>query len=500
MTEDYIALALNALRQKDFAAARSAINSFAVDHEMEFQHYMIKGLSELALLEWEAAENTFSEASILFPHQPQIWQNLGVAQENLGDIDEAAESLEHSLALKPEQADACGNLSNVYRKLGRFTEAEKMAHRAYELGAPHAQALNSLGLALNKQGKYDAAEKTFSEALRLEANNPQINANLANCYVDQLKFDSAWPLFAKARSLSDDAIIRRDEGMARLLTGDYQKGFELYEARLSVPGALRFKPNCPLYSGGSFDGKKILLIAEQGYGDTLMFCRYGTYLQEAGAQLTWVVQKPLQWVLQGNVPGTIMVEGDELPPADFYIPLLSLPRVTNKMPPDVSGSPYIVTSATTELPKEKPGLRKIGLVWSGSPTHERDHERSIPLQEFQPLLRMSTMQFYAPFIGAGIEEIKNDTPVLSLAGQIEDFADTASLLKQFECIVTVDTAIAHLAGAMGVKTFLLLPYCPDWRWGTHNIITPWYKNMTLLRQPRYGEWNSVIQELITRLG
>jgi len=500
MTEDLIAKALAALRQKDFLTARTAIAAYAQDNALELQHFLIKGLSELALAEWSAAAKTFTDAIEAFPHQPQLWLNLGIAQENLGYVDEAAESFEESIDLKNNQGDAYGNLSNLYRKQGRFDEAVAMAHLAFEHGAPKAQALNSLGLAHGKQGKFEAATRTFNEALQFDPTNADIHANIANLAIDQLRFNDAWPAFSKARTLQDSATLKRDEGMARLLTGDFAKGWPLYEARLELPTALRTRPPCPIYKGEMLAGKKLLLVAEQGFGDTIMFCRYGELLAKQGAELLWYVQKPLQWLLKGNLPGKLFTEEDPLPEADYYLPLLSLPLVTGKLDPwDISSAPYMEVSVSPELPQAITGKRKIGLVWTGSPTHERDHERSIPLGVFAPLFNRKDIQLFAPFTGAGLEEITSATPVISLASSIKDFADTAALLKQMECLVTVDTAVAHLAGALGVKTYLLLPHCPDWRWGTTGEKTPWYNSMTLLRQPSYGDWESVISTLAEKL-
>lgn len=336
--------------------------------------------------------------------------------------------------------------------------------------------------------------------MQLEPNNSDILLNLANLAVDQLKFDQAWPLFATARIYSNNATARRDEGMARLLSGDYVNGWPLYEARLELPNALRAYPACPRYSGEPVEGKKILLLAEQGFGDTIMLCRYGNFLTAEGAELVWVAPKSLEWVLKGNVPGTIITEDSPLPTADYYLPLMSLPLATGKIDPfELPAAPYMQVAVKSELPKAKIGKRQIGLVWTGSKTHERDHERSLLLDQFAPLFKLKDVQFYAPFVGVGLEEIVDDTPVMSLEKSIHDFADTASLLMALNCLVTVDTAVAHLAGALGVKTYLLLQHCPDWRWGTSSETTPWYKSFNLLRQPTYGDWDSVITDLAGRL-
>lgn len=503
MAEDHVARALSSLRNRDFIGARNAIMAFADTNTLEFQHYLIRGLSDLALLDWPAALATFEEAVELFPHQPQLWFNLGVAQENLGLLGDAAESYEHSLDLKPNQGEACGNLSNVYRRIGLFKQAETMAHRAFELGASKTQALNALGLALARQGRFDGAEKIFRQILQIEPAHAHALANLANCAVDRLDFTSAWPLFAAARAASNDPAIRQEEGMARLLAGDVISGWTLYEARLERPGFLRVKPAMPMWRGEPLAGKKLLLVAEQGFGDAIQFCRYGIALARDGADITWLVPAPLQRLFAESLPGRVVAEGDDVPPADAWAPLMSLPLLTYKTdsaaaPP----APYLrapqISNGGPDLPGVKKGKRKIGLVWAGSPTHERAHERSMHLAQFSRLVSEIPARWYAPFAGFGIEEAQ-DTPVTRLDPLIKDFADTAALLAQLDLLITVDTAVAHLAGALGVTTWLLLPHCPDWRWGISGANTPWYPAMKLFRQPSYGDWESVIGQVIGAL-
>jgi Flp pilus assembly protein TadD len=499
ITEDQVALALNALRAKNYLRARECIALYAKNNKLDLQHYLIKGLAELALCEWQEAADTFSLAVEIYPHQAQLWANLGLAQENLGQLAEAAENLQRGLELNPQQPEAFGNLSNIYRKQGFFEIAEAMAHKAYEQGAPKAQALNSLGLAYVKQGKFEAAEKVYREALALEPENTDILSNLANLNVDQLQFDRAWPFFAAARTINDNAQLRRDEGMARLLAGDYKIGWQLYESRLELPKALRALPNCPRYQGEPLAGKKLLIIAEQGFGDAIQFSRYGALMSEAGADLVWLLPKPLARLMAANLPGQIVVEGEALPNADYYAPILSLPLLTQCY--DFKDAPKPAAwQLPLEIPlPEKPNKKqRIGLVWAGSRTHERDRERSITLSAFAELLKKIPADYVAPFKSDALDDI-GSLPIHRLDDQIEDFADTAALLKQLDCLITVDTAVAHLAGMLGVKTFLLLPHCPDWRWGVTGETTPWYPALTLLRQPVYGDWDSVITSLVDLL-
>lgn len=502
-TPDLVDQALLALKKGDFATARAKIHTFAIAHPREAQHFLIEGLAMLAMADWPEADKLFREATEAFPGNAQFWFNRALAEENLGKLVEAETSYQQSLKLKPDQGEIFGNLSNIYRKLQRFPEAVQMACRAVATDIPKAHALNVLGLALGKQGNYTEAQRAFDEALQMSPGEAAILANRANLAIDQLKFDEAWGFFEKARADDNSPIIKRDEGMARMLAGDYAKGLPLYEARLELPNALRVHPACPPWKGENLHGKTLLLVSEQGFGDTIQFSRYANKFIEAGASLIWVVRQPLQRLLAANLPGRVMLESDPLPDSDlganFWLPILSLPYALGMTSAAPSPAANFRAPADPKLPGTN-GKRKMGLVWSGSPTHERDYERSIPLATLAPLWAKSDTQFFAPFKGAEESLQATNAPVIPLDNLITDFADMAALLVQMDCILTVDTAAAHLAGALGIKTYLLLPHCPDWRWGASGETTPWYKNMTLMRQPAYGDWASVVERLCKKIG
>ncbi|MDE1901230.1 MAG: tetratricopeptide repeat protein [Alphaproteobacteria bacterium] len=494
-----VTAAFEALKRKDFAAARDAMagedmGGFAVPH------FLIKGLAELALSDWAAARATFAAATAVFPDEALLWLNRGIAEENMGLTDAAIASQQKCVGIDPDQAEAHGNLANLYRKVKRFALSEKMARRAVELGAARGDACNSLGLALHKQGKFIDAEAAFHEAMRATPEgappNPFVLSNMANLMVDTRRFDEAWPLFAQAQAITDRAIIRRDEGLARLLAGDWARGWELYQARLDVPGALRGRPACPLWRGEDLRGKKLLILAEQGFGDVVHMCRYESFLPREG-NVVWAVPDNMVRLLTGRMRGAVVSETSPLPDCDFYAPVFSLPLLTGHILPEPMASPWRA-HATPALPAGT-RTRKIGIIWAGSRTHERDYERSVPLSLLAPFVRETDVDFYAPFTGDALNDI-GDLPIARLDHLIGDFADTAALIAQMDCVITVDTAVAHLAGAMGVKTYLLLPYCPDWRWGCEGDTTAWYPSMTLLRQPRYGDWGSAIGLLKRRFG
>jgi tetratricopeptide (TPR) repeat protein len=481
--------ALEALKRKDFAAVRAVLSS-EKPQNYSIQHFQMIGLAELSQQDWQAAYKTFSAAVVKFPAYAAFWLNKGIAEENLGLTDDAILSNEQCLKINDMQVAAQGNLANLYRKKERYADSETMVLRAMANGMARSDGLNILALVQIRQGKIDQAEVTLREAQLLSPRNDMIIINRANILVDKLKFLEAWPLFAAARAINDSPAYRRDEGMARILSGDYERGWPLYEGRLGLPDALRVKPTCPMWKGEPLQGKRLLILAEQGFGDVIQFARYQKFLQ--GAELAWAVPKPLVRLLAGVVTGKVYMETDPIPACDYYIPIMSLPFATGRMRPEQATN-YLTPAAAPKLPEGK-HTHKVGLVWRGSYTNGRDHERSIPLDLLAPLLATLDADFYAPVVGDALAEI-GALPVTRLDHLITDFADTAALVKQMNCVITVDTAVAHLAGTMGVKTFLLLSYCPDGRWGTSNDRTPWYPSMTLVRQSSRGDWASVVAKL-----
>ena len=229
-------LAIDALKRRDFAAARALI---AQEKPGVFQipHFLVKGLAEMGAQDWAAVEKTFATATACFPDHAVFWLNLGLAQENTHQREAAILSYERCLALDPAQGEACGNLSNLYRLKNRFSEAETLARRALTCGVDQAAALNALGLALAKQEKFAEAENAFCRAQTLSPAPADILVNRANLAVDQLQFDKAWDLFAAARALQDSPLFRHHEALARLLVGDRPGGLALFDARLDLPGA-----------------------------------------------------------------------------------------------------------------------------------------------------------------------------------------------------------------------------------------------------------------------
>jgi tetratricopeptide (TPR) repeat protein len=498
MSKQLAAQALSALQNQEFAPARDAIIAYGKSYPLASDHYMIRGYAEMGLNDWKSAAATFREATRRYAGNDLLWSNLGLAQQNLKENAQATISFERSLKINPNNGVASGNLANLYRQQRRYAEAESLAQRACVHHPDKGWALNVLGLILADQYKYDAARPIFEQAIAAKPNDPHMYYNLANTCVFQRNFDKAWSVFAEGQKFSDLPRLRLGEGLARILKGDYEKGWPLYEVRLEYPnGGLHAQPPCPRYNGEDVKGKKILLIAEQGFGDVIQFCRFGQWFVDRGAEPIWVVQDALLRLFRLNLPGTICPKEPTFPEADYYLSMMSIPFATNQILPDQwGGAPYL------KAPEEGPALPevagegpKIGLVWAGSPSHEKDHQRSIPLNVCAPLWKQKKLRLYAPVVGDGLSQLK-DQPITRLDPYIKDFADTAFLLRQLDGLITVDTSVAHLAAALGVKTWMMISYAPDWRWGLEGETTPWYHSMKIIRQQNPGDWSSVINRLL----
>jgi hypothetical protein len=301
-------------------------------------------------------------------------------------------------------------------------------------------------------------------------------------------------------------------GLLLLSTGDFEHGWRENEWRLALP---KGKSQCsrPLPSGASAAGQTILLRAEQGFGDTIQFLRYLPLVRERLQARSVILECPsalARLVLQSDSWDAEIVvaqNGAPYPLASFDhdIPLFSLPVAMERFEPLAMTKPYLW--AASELRNrwasrlDRTSTWRVGVAWAGSPNHNRDRQRSIKLEKWRPILSAAGVTFYSLQLGQDAtqaQEFRGSGPI-DLTGHITDFADTAALLAELDLVVCVDTSIAHLAGAMSKPVWTLLPFVPDWRWGLEREDTPWYPTMRLFRQPKAGDWDSVIQRVAAEL-
>jgi tetratricopeptide (TPR) repeat protein len=463
----------------------------------------------------EEAADCFRRALQLKPDDVMACSNLAGALNEQGQLAEAVACYRRALELKPDFAEAYADLGGLLRDQGSVDEAVACCRRALELKPDLAAALANLGVALRDQGRLDEAVACQRRALELVPDFAAAYANLGIGLSDQGRLEEAMACYHRALELTPDLpAARLNRSLLWLLCGDFQRGWPEYEWRWQAKQrqfVSRF-PQRPFWDGRPSQGKTVLLYAEQGLGDTIQFVRYVSLVKQHGANVLVECQKPLVRLLAGcrGVDELYAME-DDLPPFDFHAPLLSLPRIfqtrLETVPAEVPylfAAPSLVESWRKRL--SNLGGFKIGIGWQGSPTYVGDRWRSIPLRCFAPLAELAGVSLISLQKKAGrdqLAEVGDRLQVVDLADEMDEaagpFMDTAAVMTQLDLVMTSDTAIAHLAGALGVAVWVALPLTPDWRWLLDRDDSPWYPTMRLFRQKKPGDWAGVFHEIKTAL-
>ena len=426
------------------------------------------GLVFLALKQFTRALTSFDAGLRIAPDDVELNNRRGVALLELNRPREALDSFERALGAAPDHLEALGNCGNALLKLNRPADALASYDRALTLAPDNAQLLTNRAAALRRLDRPHEALMSARAALAGKRD------------------------FAQAKFV---------EAVARLTLGDFA-GWRGYEARWSV-GFLASQRRSfaqPLWLGEqTLDGKTILLHAEQGYGDTLQFARYAPLVAARGANVILEVQPTLVRLLS-SIPGVALIaRGQPLPPFDFHCPLLSLPLACATELATVPAAISYIAPADNDVAKWRQRLPErrplIGLVWSGERSHDNDLNRSLRLEALAPLLGLLDVTFVSLQHevrdgDAGL--LQRHPAIVSIGQDLRDFADTAAAIASLDAVIAVDTAVAHLAGAMGKPLLLLLPFGADFRWLRERNDSPWYPTARLYRQPAFGDWASVV--------
>jgi len=426
----------------------------------------------------------------------------------------AEQDLRQAIALAPRFAEAHANLGYVRHQQGDPTEAEACYRTAIGLDATHPAIHLNLGALLARQKRHAEAEACYAAALALEPESSAVWSNLGALNLNLQHEDTAEDCLRHAIALdADNARARFNLAYLQLRRGNFEEGWALLEARDWYQGLAR-QLNIPRWQGEPLHGKSLLVGYEAGHGDMIQFCRYIPWLQAQGARHITLLCHPALKTLLGTLQGVDQVRAFDdaapLPPHDVWMPLLSAPGLAQTREDSIPAPlPYLHADAALcahwrPLLPAGPGLR-VGLVWKGNPQFENDRDRSLPhLQTLAPLWGVPGVQFISLQKGRGEEEVTQcqaTQAMVDLGSLLRDFADAAAIVSQLDLVISVDTATAHLAGALGKPCWLLLPwYMADWRWGAQGPQTPWYPGvMQLFRQPRDGDWASVVDAIGTAL-
>lgn len=459
----------------------------------------------------EEAIEHLQKAVAIDPDYAEAHSNLGVAFQLHGKFAAAAQSCRMALSIKPNFAEAHSNLADALQALDNLDAAVESYQRAVALNPNLEKTHYNLGNAYIAQGKYDTAVIHYRQAILIKPDFFNAHQNLGNAFVALGKREMAIECFKIAISLKPDfSEAHLNMSLCHLLTGNFEIGWAEYEWRWQSTHMKVTNRDYkrPLWRGEeSLAGKTILLHHEQGFGDTLQFCRYAKLVAAQSATVILVVPKTLKSVL-ANLEGITQIfdESEPLPLFDYHCPLMSLPRAFSTNINNIPGeTPYVsCNQEARSIWQKKLGHKtrpSIGLVWSGSIAHKNDANRSISLSD---LLGLVSEDFQ--FVSLQKELHPDDQPLLAMQKNIahfgEDltsFSDTAGLIANLDLVISVDTSVAHLAGAMGKPVWILLPFNPDWRWMLERSDSPWYPSAKLFRQPKMGDWNSVLSAVSKEL-
>ncbi|WP_181357441.1 tetratricopeptide repeat protein [Stenomitos frigidus] len=450
----------------------------------------------------------YRQALALRPGYVGARENLSVALWKQGKqlIEEAIASYSQIITFQPENVQAYHNLGVILVEQGKLDEALSYYLQAVSVQPNDAAALNTIGTILQQQGKATTAIAYHRRALALRPNYPEALNSLGTALQHYGNFKEAMTCFEQALALDpQDANAHYNRSLILLTEGNYHHGFPEYEWRLRT----REFPPCPfrqpLWDGSDLTGRTLLLHAEQGLGDTIQFIRYAAIVAQRGGRIVLTCHQPLMRLLSTVPELTQQVPlGYPVPNFDVYAPLMSLPGILGTTLETVPAQiPYLTPPAESNVQlailtgleqSHQPPL-KVGIVWSGGHLYKKNQSRSCPLIHFQPLLQLPDVAYYSLQKGiaqANLAELGWDVQVQDLSPQLGDLADTAAAIAQLDLVITVDTSIAHLAGALGKPVWVLLNFLPDWRWMLHREDTPWYPTMRLFRQTEPDDWQGVL--------
>ena len=417
--------------------------------------------------------------------------------------EQAQELLQRICAEDPANAEAFLLRHEALMKLGRFEEALAAVDRALELSVPNAAMLVSRSVPLERLGRHEDCMACLEQALALEPNQRFALVNRATVLLAQVRVQEAVARAEEAlRLYPEDGDLHWTLSMGLLLLGDLKRGWEESEWRsrsIAFTGKL-LELKEPRWQGESLQGKTIFLHAEQGFGDNIQFLRFVPEVARRAGHVLLLVSEALEPLVVAGLPANcrILPQNSILPPVDFHCPLMSVPAVLGTtletLParvPYLQAAPDAVARWRQRLGEGGP---KVGIAWSGNPKHANDGNRSMSLATFRAGAAEGCRYFTVQ-----PDTREGDLPVLAawkeaadVGKDLRDFADTAALMEALDLVITVDTSVAHLAGALGRPVWILLPYGPDWRWMLDRADTPWYPTARLYRQPARGDWASVM--------
>ncbi len=443
------------------------------------------------------------------PGHAEGWADYGGLLLVMGRLDEAEKSCRTALGLDPYHSSAMVNLAHALLQLERVDEAGFLSRCVLARDPRNVDAQLVMADVLVKTKDLGGARAILERLLEGQPSHEMARRRLNNIYIWQGDWTELRKDMERQLDVFSGPEAEYERSHMQLMFGEMPQGWIQSESRLRVPGRITPPRNFtePRWNGEPFRGRTLLVHFEQGFGDTLMFIRYLPLVKVLGGTVILMVQPPLaDLVATCSGVDRVIPEGAELPPFDLQVSLMSLPAIFRTTLASIPGAvPYLDVpervpnrDSIQEILATFDGGARVGLVWAGNPDHKGDAKRSIPPEDLRPLDGLPGVYWHSFQLGQAEQPPLRNWA--SLAPLLSNFSDTAYALSGMDLVVTVDTVLVHLAGALGIPTLLLLPFQPDFRWMLHREDSPWYPNLQIYRQPSPGDWGSVIQRVLADLG
>lgn len=463
---------------------------------------------------FEIAVKCYRQAIQITPDAPEIHFQLANALKHLDKNEEAIAAYLNVIDLQPRHHLAYNNMAVAEHALGRLDDAVIHYQKALEIDSNAADIHSNLGKLYKDKGLPQYAAASYRRAIEFKPDFTEAHIELGNVLYAQCKIEEAIAAYDKSLTINPEhPVAHWDRSLALLLNGNFDEGWQEFEWRLQIAqGGTQWMTafEKDFWDGSCFDGKRIFVCSEQGLGDTLQFVRFLPMVKALGGTVILGVNHLLLPLLSGlsGIDELVEISENRFPDIEFdlFCPIMSLPRIfettLTNIPVDI---PYL-HATSDKISHWRKRLDnddfKVGIVWKGSPLHANDRNRSCEIEHFLPLARIPGVKLYSLQKGPQADDLKKistDLAIANLGADLKDFSDTAGLLSNLNLIISVDTAVVHLAGGMGVAVWTLLPFAPDWRWQLNRAVTPWYPSMQLFRQRHKGDWHNVFKQVAAKL-
>jgi Flp pilus assembly protein TadD len=509
-SDEALQLCIELLERRSYAQAAATLPLLLAEQPDNGAAYSGYGDALSALQRWPEAERAYRKALSLGFVSTEVFINLGIVLRLQGKLELSVECCRRAITLNPKLASGHVNLGAALARALRPSEAVESFRQALLLSPDRMDAAVHLAVALTALGRFDEAEELLTQLLARPPDHHEVLAALSRLRRLQRRYPEALELLDRCLALQpDNADYHFWRGQCLLVQGDYERGWPEFEWRFR--SRQRPRPfRKPPWDGSPFVGKTLLVHAEQGLGDTIQFARLLPWVRQRGGKVMFECQPEVLPLLQETSLCDLLLArpaDGALPDCDFdaQIHLVSLPGLLQITAATIPGqTPYLTAPSAKAQAWQKrlagDSACKVGIVWAGNPGHPRDLYRSLPLSAFVPLAQVAGLSLYSLQKGAAASQLAETAlPIADLTPDLHDLSDTAAAIMNLDLVISVDTCVTHLAGALGRPVWTLLPFDADWRWLSESTDTPWYPTMRLFRQPRFNDWAAVVSAVCVEL-